>query len=127
MSYFVLKTVHVGAVVVSFCLFVLRGLWMLGAPEKLQAHWVRVVPHVVDTVLLASAVAPAVLTVQYPFVQPWLTAKVLGLIPYILLGMVALRHGRTRAQRTVAWLSALAVFAYIVAVAVTRDPTPWQG
>lgn len=127
MSYLILKSLHVGAVAISFGLFVLRGLWMLGAPQRLQARWVRIVPHVVDTVLLASAIALAMLTFQYPLAQPWLTAKVLGLIIYILLGMVALRHGRTRGQRSVAWLSALAVFAYIVAVALTRDPTPWQG
>jgi uncharacterized membrane protein SirB2 len=127
MSYLILKNLHVGAVAVSFGLFVLRGLWMLGAPHRLQARWVRIVPHVVDTVLLASAIALAMLTFQYPLAQPWLTAKVLALIIYILLGMVALRRGRTRGQRSVAWLSALAVFAYIVAVALTRDPTPWQG
>lgn len=127
MSYLILKNLHVGAVAISFGLFVLRGLWMLGASQSLQARWVRIVPHVVDTVLLASAIALAMLTFQYPLAQPWLTAKVLGLIIYILLGMVALRHGRTRGQRSVAWLSALAVFAYIVAVALTRDPTPWQG
>jgi uncharacterized membrane protein SirB2 len=126
-DYLILKNLHVGAVVVSFGLFVLRGLWMMAAPERLMARWVRIVPHVVDTVLLASAIALAMLTFQYPLAQSWLTAKVLALIIYILLGMVALRRGRTRGQRTVAWLSALAVFAYIVAVALTRDPTPWQG
>lgn len=77
MSYLVLKHVHVGTVVVSFSLFFLRGLWMMGAPQKLQARWVRIVPHVIDTILLVSAIALAVLTAQYPFVQPWLTAKIL--------------------------------------------------
>jgi len=100
---------------------------MMAAPHWLQARWVRIVPHVVDTILLASAIALAMLTFQYPLAQSWLTAKVLGLIIYIVLGMVALRRGRTRGQRTVAWLSALAVFAYIVAVALTRDPIPWPG
>jgi uncharacterized membrane protein SirB2 len=122
MSYLILKNLHVGAVAVSFSLFVLRGLWMLGAPHRLQTRWVRIVPHVVDTLLLASAIALAVLTVQYPFSQPWLTAKVLGLFVYILLGMVALRRGPTLGRRALAWLSALAVFAYIVVVALTRDP-----
>jgi len=124
-SYLDLKYVHVGAVVASFSLFFLRGLWMLRTPHKLQARWVRVVPHVVDTVLLASAVALAVISGQYPFEQPWLTAKVLGLVAYILLGTVALRRGRTRRQRVVAWLLALAVFGYIVAVARARVPFPW--
>jgi uncharacterized membrane protein SirB2 len=125
MSYFVIKYVHVGAVIASFSLFFLRGLWMMAAPEKLAARWVRVVPHFIDTVLLASAIALAATTSQYPFVQPWLTAKVLALLLYILLGSVAIRHGRTRRVRIVAWLLALVVFGYVVVVARTRDPFPW--
>lgn len=127
MTYLILRNLHVGAVAVSFGLFVLRGLWMLGAPHRLGARWVRIVPHVVDTVLLVSAIALAVQTFQYPLAQSWLTAKVLGLMVYILLGMVALRHGRTRSQRALAWISALTIFAYIVMVALTREPFPWAG
>lgn len=125
MSYFALKYVHVGAVIASFSLFFLRGLWMMTVPGKLAARWVRVVPHVVDTVLLASAIALAAMTAQYPFVQPWLTAKVLALVLYILLGTVAIRRGRTRRVRIIAWVLALLVFGYIVAVARARVPFPW--
>ena len=125
MSYVLLKYVHVTAVIASFALFFLRGLWMMAAPGKLAARWVRVVPHVIDTVLLVSAIALAAMTAQYPFVQPWLTAKVLALLAYILLGTVAIRRGRTRRVRIVAWILALVVFGYMVAVAHTRDPFPW--
>ncbi len=90
-----------------------------------RRRWVRVVPHVIDTALLASAVALAVTTSQYPFVQPWLTAKVLALLRYTVLGSVAIRHGRTRRVRIIAWLLALVVFGYIVAVARARVAFPW--
>lgn len=125
MSYLVLKYVHVGAVAVSFSLFFLRGLWMMAAPEKLAARWVRVIPHVIDTVLLVSAIALAAMTAQYPFVHPWLTAKVLALLVYIVLGTVAIRRGRTRRVRIVAWILALTVFGYMVAVARARVAFPW--
>jgi uncharacterized membrane protein SirB2 len=125
MSYLAIKYVHVGAVIVSFSLFFLRGLWMMAAPGKLAARWVRVVPHVIDTVLLVSAIALAVMTAQYPFVQPWLTAKILALLLYILLGTVAIRRGRTQRARIVAWILALVVFGYMVAVARTRVAFPW--
>ena len=125
MSYVLLKYVHVTAVIASFALFFLRGLWMMAASEKLAARWVRVVPHVIDTVLLVSAIALAAMTAQYPFVQPWLTAKILALLVYIVLGTVAIRRGRTRRVRIVAWILALAVFGYIVAVARARVPFPW--
>lgn len=126
-GYLVLKYVHVGAVAASLGLFFLRGLWMMTSPERLRGRWVRVVPHGIDTLLLASALALAALTAQYPFVQPWLTAKVLALVAYILLGLIAFRYGRTRRQRIVAWVAALAMSGYIVAVAVTRQPVPWSG
>jgi len=123
-TYVILKYTHVAAVVASFTLFFVRGLWMMAAPEKLAARWVRVVPHVIDTVLLVSAIALAAVTAQYPFVQPWLTAKVLALPVYILLGTVAIRRGRTRHVRIVAWILALTVFGYMVAVARARVPLP---
>ncbi|HWA14632.1 MAG TPA: SirB2 family protein [Burkholderiales bacterium] len=125
MTYWMLKSLHVGAVTASLCLFLLRGAWMMRAPQRLGARWVRVVPHVVDTVLLASAVALAALTAQYPFVHSWLTAKVIALLVYIALGSVALKRGPTRGIRVAAWIGALVVFAYIVAVARTRSPVPW--
>jgi len=124
-TYVILKYTHVAAVVASFTLFFVRGLWMMTTPEKLAVRWVRVVPHVIDTVLLVSAIALAAITAQYPFVQQWLTAKVLALLAYILLGTVAIRRGRTRRVRIVAWILALLVFGYIVAVARTRDQFPW--
>lgn len=125
MSYLLLKYTHVAAVIASFTLFLLRGLWMMRASSRLAARWVRVLPHVVDTVLLASAIGLALLTAQYPFVQSWLTAKVLALPVYIVLGAVALRRGRTRRVRIIAWVLALIVFGYIVAVARARAPLPW--
>lgn len=124
MTYALIKLVHMSCAALSFSLFFLRGAWMLRAPERLQLRWVRVVPHVIDAVLLGSAVTLAVLSRQYPGVENWLSAKVAALLVYIALGMVALKRGRTRGVRTAAWLAALAVFGYIVAVARTRDVWP---
>ncbi|MGZ8319478.1 MAG: SirB2 family protein [Telluria sp.] len=98
---------------------------MLRAPAMLARPWVRVLPHMVDTALLASALVMVVWSGQYPFVQPWLGAKVTALVLYIGLGMVALRHGASRAVRLFAFIAALATFGYIVLVAVTRQPLPF--
>jgi uncharacterized membrane protein SirB2 len=96
---------------------------MAGSP-KLQARPARVLPHVVDTLLLVSAIALAWQSSQYPFVQGWLTAKLLALIAYIGLGVMALKRGRTPAIRAKFFVAALLVFGYIVAVAVTKTPLP---
>lgn len=97
---------------------------MRGSP-LLSARWVKIVPHVIDTLLLASAVTMAVMIRQYPFVAPWITAKVLVLIAYIVLGTIALKRGKTKRVRIAAWIAAQLVFLYIVAVALTRSPLPW--
>ena len=125
MDYTVIKYVHVSCAALSYAGFVARGILMIRAAPLLQARWVRIAPHVVDTLLLASAIALAVMSQQYPFVQSWLTVKVLALLLYIGLGMIALKRGATRRGRIVAWLAAQLVFLYIVAVAVTRSSLPW--
>ena len=121
MNYLAVKHLHITCAVVSGSFFLLRGIWMLADSPLLQRRWVRVLPHVVDTLLLASALVLVFWSGQYPFVQTWLTAKLLALIAYIGLGTVALKRGKTRGVRTFALFAALATFAYIVAVALTRQ------
>lgn len=114
--------VHISSVMLSFLLFFGRGVWLVPAPGRPLPVVIKVLPHLVDTVLLASGATLAVLIHQYPGVDPWLTAKVVGLFAYIGLGTVALHRGRRFSLRMAAWLAALAVFAYIVSVAVTMNP-----
>lgn len=120
MSYLALKHFHLTCAVLSGSLFLLRGIWMLRESSMLQRRWVRIAPHLIDTLLLASALAMVAWSAQYPFVQGWLTAKVLALIAYIVLGSIALKRGKTMAVRASAFAAALAVFAYIVLVAITK-------
>lgn len=127
LDYYTLKHFHIGCAAASGSLFLLRGVWMLRASPLLQQRWVKVVPHLIDTALLVSALALAAWSAQYPFVQGWLTAKVLALLGYIVLGTIALKRGRTLASRTGALVGALALFGYIVAVAVTRQPNPFNA
>jgi uncharacterized membrane protein SirB2 len=122
LDYFTIKHIHVTSLAASYTLFFIRGVWMMRASPMLARTWVRVVPHVIDTILLASAIVLVVMLRQYPFVAGWLTAKVLGLIAYILIGTVALKRGKTKAVRVSAWLAAQAVFFYIVSVALTKNP-----
>ena len=106
MSYALLKMIHVSSIVVSYLLFFVRGIWLMQDSEKLHQRWVKILPHVVDTLLLASAIALAVIIQQSPLNDAWLTAKVTGLIIYIGLGMVAMRFGKTRRTKIIAWIAA---------------------
>lgn len=119
--YLLLKNLHVITALLSVGGFIARGIG-----HWLQANWVqsrtaRILPHANDTILLSSAVALAVLSHQYPLQQSWLTAKVIALLAYIALGMLAFRFGRTRAARRTAWFAAIAVAAYILGTAFTHD------
>jgi uncharacterized membrane protein SirB2 len=121
--YETIKLIHVTSAAISISGFFVRGLWMLADSPRLRARWVRIAPHVVDTILLASAIYLAVTIQQYPGVNPWLTAKLVALVLYVVFGSIGLKRGRTKAIRVAAWLGALATFAYIVGVAVTRNAT----
>jgi uncharacterized membrane protein SirB2 len=118
----IIKLIHVITALISITGFTVRGIWMLRDSPRLQQKWVKVLPHVNDTVLLVSAIVLAIQLQQIPFVDGWLTAKVLGLLAYIGLGMVALRFGKTKRVKALAFFSAITVFVYIVLVAVTKNP-----
>lgn len=125
MAYLALKNLHLATIALTLALFVLRGVWMMAGSARLQARWVRIVPHVNDTLLLASGIGLAVWIQQYPLVHGWLTAKFFALIAYIVLGTVALKRGKTHRVRVAAWIAALGVFGYMVAVAIAHDPLPF--
>ena len=119
-AYLIIKNIHITCAVLSIIGFVMRGIWLIRSSAWLQHRWVKRLPHVVDTLLLISALILVYQSAQYPFVQHWLTTKVLLLLLYILLGMLALRWGRTRRIRISAWFLAVMVYLNIVVVAITR-------
>jgi len=122
MSYAVLKMIHITSIIVSYLFFFLRGVWLIQDSQNLRQRWVKILPHVVDTILLTSAIALAIIIQQNPLSDSWLTAKVIGLLLYIGLGMIAMRFGKTRRIKIIAWIAAQCVFAYIVLVALTKNP-----
>jgi uncharacterized membrane protein SirB2 len=122
MDYSAIKTIHVSAVMLSLAGFFARGLGMLAGAAWVESPVAKTLPHVVDTVLIVSAIALAWMLRLGPTNAPWIAAKIIGLLAYIALGMVALRFGRTRRMRAAAWIASLATFGYIVSVAITKDP-----
>jgi len=125
--YFAIKHLHVTCVVLSAAGFLLRGFWMLRSSDLLRHRLTRVLPHLVDTLLLGSAIVLAVMIGQYPFEAGWVTAKVTGLLAYILLGTIALKRGRTLAARLAAFVAAILTYAWIVSVALTKEVAGFLG
>jgi uncharacterized membrane protein SirB2 len=122
MLYYWVKEVHMISVVLSFMLFLLRGAWVLNGHALPRHVVIRTTPHVVDTVLLTSALWLTTIIQQYPFSDAWLTAKVLLLVAYVVLGSLALRRARTRAGRILAFGGAVLAFLFLVSVARLHHP-----
>lgn len=122
MLYLTVKHVHVVCAVLSICGFCLRGLLLMRNSALMGRRWMRILPHVNDSILLAAAIGLAVMLGQYPFVHGWLTAKICGLIAYIILGAQALRPGHDPRLRLAAGLAAVGVFGWIVSVALSKHP-----
>ncbi|WP_327516815.1 SirB2 family protein [Cognatazoarcus halotolerans] len=122
MGYTALKHIHLLCIVLSGSGFLARGIMMLTGSPLLKRKLVRVLPHIIDTALLASAVAMVVMLGASALAMPWLIAKIVGLLVYIGLGTVALKRGRSKGVRSTAFVLALLTFAYIVSVALSKDP-----
>jgi uncharacterized membrane protein SirB2 len=120
-----IKTIHVTCVALSFAGFFIRGIWMLMDSDLLQRRWAKITPQLVDTLMLVSAIILAIQLRFSPLEQPWLLVKIIGLLLYIAIGLVALRFGRSKNTRLYAWLFGLLIYSYIVSVAFSKSVIGW--
>jgi uncharacterized membrane protein SirB2 len=121
-----LKLLHVSCAFVSLSGFFLRGCWMLTDNPLLRRRTTRVLPHAIDTLLLGSALGMLLIWGVSPLQVGWLSAKLIALLLYIGLGMIALRFGANRRQRAIAWSMALAAGVYMLSVAYSKNVLgPW--
>ncbi|MCP3867464.1 MAG: SirB2 family protein [Gammaproteobacteria bacterium] len=125
MTYYWIRQLHIATVVFTICFFALRFYWMLYHPGLVKKNSVRYLAQLNDTILLGAGISLAVMSHQYPFDAPWLTAKLIVLLVYIFLGVMALKVGKTRRARTVYGILALLSVGYIVTVALSRTPASW--
>jgi len=119
--YLALKHIHLTFVVLSLLAFFVRGIWLFMNSSMLSKKWVKILPHIISTILLVSGIVLAVHLSMSPGSQPWLIAKIIGLIAYIGLGVAAFKVPNPKARKLL-WVSALIVFAYIVSVAISKNP-----
>ncbi|MBI3562611.1 MAG: SirB2 family protein [Gammaproteobacteria bacterium] len=125
MSITVIKMIHMACAGISLVGFILRGLLKMKNSPLLQQRWIRIVPHIVDTLLIVSAIALVIMLQLNVLQQPWLLAKIAGLTVYIFLGVVTLKLAKTATLRWTSFFAALIVFVYILAVAHSHLLWPW--
>ena len=118
----VVKYVHIVAVSVTFALFFVRGLWVLRAYPSPQESWIRYVPHVVDTVIVVSALVFLWDTRNLGWPGPWLTVKLTLIAVYVLLGIVVLKFAQGLGIKVLTWIAALSMFLFVTTIAVLRNP-----
>jgi uncharacterized membrane protein SirB2 len=123
--YLTLKTIHISFATLSIAGFVLRGIWMFRNDANLDRSIVRILPHVVDTAFLITGIWMVVILQIKVMQQDWLIAKIVALVLYVLLGAIALRHGRSIQIRTASFIAALTTYLYIVGVALHKSPASW--
>ncbi|CAH6052176.1 invasion regulator SirB2 [Citrobacter koseri] len=125
-TFTLLLGVHLTSVTLSVSLFVLRFWWRYTRHALASARWTRVVPPLIDTVLLLSGAGLIIKTHILPFTEQgtWLTEKLFGVIIYIVLGFIALDYRQARSQqaRVIAFPLALVVLYIIIKLATTKIP-----
>ncbi|HEY5715796.1 MAG TPA: SirB2 family protein [Psychromonas sp.] len=125
MDYLLIKHLHMGMAYLSISLFILRSTLSVSESVLLQHKLLKTLPHIVDTFLLLFALLLMITIQQYPFVNAWLTAKLIALLAYIALGSIAIKRGKTAVIRLWASIIAVAIFGYIIGVAKTHNVMSW--
>lgn len=125
MDYLTLKHAHAGLAYLSVLLFACRAALSYLRPTALQHAALRISPHIIDSLLLAAAIGLAVMAGLSPHNQPWLAAKLVALIAYIVLGYIGLKKLAGKPYRAVVLLAALAMPLYMIAVAKTKLVWPF--
>ncbi len=116
------KHLHMTLAVISISLFTLRFIWLLSNSAKLQAKWVKITPHIIDTLLLTLGVIMAVQYSMNPVEQLWLGEKLLAIVAYIFTGYYTLKLARNKVMQIIGYLGAMGWVMLIVRLAMTREP-----
>ena len=119
--YTAVKHIHLTCIALSVLLFIMRFIWTMTQSSMLQKKWVKITPHIVDTLLILSAATLCVLISQYPFVTPWVTEKLVGLFMYVFMVALALKMARTNFMRVIGFIGALSWIAFTALVAISKQ------
>ncbi len=125
MIYLVTKNLHITLVALSLFFFLIRAIYSVRESPQLERHWAKILPHLVDTLLLISGIMLMVLLKAWPHQTPWLSAKLIALFFYISIGSMAIKRARTPRGRALSTFLAILVFAYMASVAITKTATPF--
>lgn len=122
MLYLSIKHIHISLAIASICLFCVRYYWALSGSALLQAKWVKILPHIIDTLLLSCGIFLMVYLQFWPNQHPWLMSKLIALVLYILFGTFAIKRGKTQKAKIYAGALAISTYIYMINVAISHKP-----
>ncbi|WP_413700479.1 SirB2 family protein [Psychromonas sp. KJ10-10] len=125
MDYLFIKNMHIGMAYLSITLFIFRSVLSVSGSSLLQHKLLKILQHIIDTLLLIFAILLTIIIQQYPFVNGWLTAKLIALFAYIIVGTIAIKRGKTAVIRFWASIFAIAIFAYIYGATKAHHALSW--
>jgi len=108
--------------IISISGFMVRGLLAINQHPAVKQRWIRIVPHIIDTLLLIAAIYLAYSLRANPMTQPWLAAKIIALVVYIGLGTQVIKMKGSITSQWLCYVLAIATFIYIGLVAVFKTP-----
>lgn len=120
-GYLMVKNIHMTLAILSLLFFITRACWAVSGSARLTRPFVRVMPHVIDTLLLACGLY----LLSFIGMQAFILAKLIGLVLYIALGTLAIKRARTPGQKALFAVLAVLVFIYIMGAAILRSPWSW--
>jgi uncharacterized membrane protein SirB2 len=123
--YLIIKNIHMAFATLTIIGFLLRGYWRISGSSFYKSRAMKVLPHTVDALFLATGVWLIVMLNLNPMQHPWLLAKFVALFAYVGLGMIAFRFGRSPEIRLIAFVGAVASFAFVVGAAMAKSPLSW--
>ena len=118
--YLLIRQLHILTAALSVTLFTIRFLLLVRSPTWQPNRWLKVLPHVNDSLLLILAILLCIIIQQAPLLTPWLTEKVAAVILYILAGMFALKWSKTRLSKIIWFIIAIFMFAYAANIAINK-------
>lgn len=117
-----IKQFHIFIALLSGSLFALRGAFALAGARWPQALPVKWFSYAVDTALLTAALMLLTILPWAMFANGWLLVKVTLVVVYVVLGVFAMRRGRTPRTRALCYVLALLVFGAIYSIARAHHP-----
>lgn len=123
--YLPIKNLHMSLAMLSLVGFIIRGWWAINSSALLQQRWIKITPHIVDTLLLTTAVLLMIILGQHPGNQNWILAKIVALVFYIGFGTLAIKRAPSKASKALFLILAIATFSYIIGVAIAHHPASW--